>query len=53
MKDKVLKFEFLLDNLSLQSITDFDVKIDILPSMYTLSVELDFIKRFDEIAKNI
>lgn len=29
MKDKVLKFEFLLDNLTLQSITDFDVKIDI------------------------
>lgn len=29
MKNKVLKFEFLLDNLILQSITDFDVKIDI------------------------
>jgi hypothetical protein len=28
MKDKILKFEFLLDNLTLQSITDFDVKID-------------------------
>ena len=29
MKDKILKFEFLLDNLTLQSITDFDVKIDV------------------------
>lgn len=29
MKNKVLKFEFLLDNLVLQSITDFDVKIDV------------------------
>jgi hypothetical protein len=28
MKDKILKFEFLLGNLTLQSITDFDVKID-------------------------
>jgi DinB superfamily len=28
MKDKILKFEFLLDNLTLQSITDFEVKID-------------------------
>ncbi|WP_396161979.1 DinB family protein [Flavobacterium sp.] len=29
MKDKILKFEFLLDNLTLQSITDFEVKIDV------------------------
>ena len=29
MKDKVLKFEFLLNNLTLQSITDFEVKIDV------------------------
>jgi len=29
MKDKVLKFEFLLNYLTLQSITDFEVKIDV------------------------
>ena len=29
MKDKILKFEFLLDNLTLQSIIDFEVKIDV------------------------
>jgi hypothetical protein len=29
MKDKILKFEVILDNLTLQSITDFDVKIDV------------------------
>jgi hypothetical protein len=28
MKNKILKLELLLDNLTLQSITDFDVKID-------------------------